>query len=74
LRSAQAPGGRLYDLEKDPGELCEVSSEYPEIVKELHTTLLDALPESERARLAAQKDLEIHPDVREQLKSLGYIQ
>jgi len=74
LRSAQAPGGRLYDLEDDPDELRDVSSEHPEIVKELHTILLDTLPESERKRLLAQKDLEIHPDVREQLKSLGYIQ
>ncbi len=74
LRPAQAPGGRLYDLENDPGELCEVSSNRPEIAKELHTILLDALPESERERLSAQKDLEMHPAVREQLKSLGYLQ
>jgi arylsulfatase A-like enzyme len=74
LRSAQAPGGRLYDLEQDPGELRDVSSEHPEIAAGLHAALLDALPESERERLAAQKDLQIHPDVREQLKSLGYLQ
>ena len=73
LQSAQVPGGRLYDLASDPGELCDVSSEHPEIAAGLHATLLDALPESERERLATQKDLEIHPDVREQLESLGYL-
>jgi len=74
LRSPQAPGGRLYDLAEDPGELRDVCSEHPEIAAGLHAVLLDALPESERERLAARKDLKIHPDVREQLKSLGYLQ
>jgi hypothetical protein len=40
----------------------------------LHTILLGLLPEPERARLAAQRDLEVHPDVREQLRSLGYLE
>ena len=44
---------RLYDLEKDPGELRDVRSEHPEIAAGLHAILLDALPESERERLAA---------------------
>jgi len=74
LRPPQAPGGKLYDLENDPGELRDVYAEHPEIAAGLHSVLLDALPESERERLAARKDLEIHPDVREQLKSLGYLE
>ena len=61
-------------MEEDPGELRDVYSEHPEIAKGLHAILLDALPESERERLSAQKDLEMHPAVREQLKSLGYLQ
>jgi arylsulfatase A-like enzyme len=74
LRLEQTPGGQLYNLEEDPGELHDVYSENPEIAAGLHAILLDALPKPERARIAAQKDLAIHPAVRQQLKSLGYIQ
>ena len=74
LRVEKAPGRSLHNLEDDPGELRNVYAENPEIGGKLHAILLGLLPESERARLAAKKDLEAHPDVVEQLKSLGYLQ
>ena len=74
LRVEQAPGRSLHNLEDDPRELRDVSAENPEIGGRLHAILLRLLPEAERARLAAKRDLEVHPDVVEQLKSLGYLQ
>jgi arylsulfatase A-like enzyme len=74
LRVERAPGRSLHNLEEDPRELHDVYGENPEIGGRLHAILLRLLPEAERARLAEQKDLEVHPDVVEQLKSLGYLQ
>jgi arylsulfatase A-like enzyme len=74
LRVEKAPGRSLHNLEDDPSELRDVYAENPEIGGRLHAILLRLLPEAERARLAAKKDLEVHPDVVEQLKSLGYLQ
>jgi arylsulfatase A-like enzyme len=74
LRVEKAPGRSLYNLEDDPRELRNVYAENPEIGGRLHAILIGLLPESERARLAAKKDLEVHPDVVEQLKSLGYLE
>jgi arylsulfatase A-like enzyme len=74
LRVEQAPGRSLHNLEDDPRELRDVYAENPEIGGRLHAILLRLLPEAERARLAEKRDLEVHPDVVEQLKSLGYLE
>jgi arylsulfatase A-like enzyme len=74
LRAETGPARSLYDLEEDAGELRDVYAEHPEIAAGLHAILLDSLPRAERERLAVRKDLEMHPDVREQLKSLGYLE
>ena len=74
LRAETGPARSLYDLEEDARELRDVYAEHPEIAAGLHAILLDSLPLAERERLAARKDLEMHPDVREQLKSLGYLE
>jgi len=74
LRVEKAPGRSLHNLEDDPRELRDVYAENPEIGGKLHAILLRLLPEAERARLAAKRDLEVHPDVVEQLKSLEYLQ
>lgn len=74
LKSAEGPARSLYNLEEDAGEFRDVYAEHPEIAAGLHTILLDSLPGAERQRLAARKDLDMHPDVREQLKSLGYLE
>jgi arylsulfatase A-like enzyme len=73
-RITQAQGGRLYNLEEDPGELRDVYSENPELARDLHAILLGLLPEAERNRLGENQEIEMHTHVKEQLKSLGYLQ
>ena len=62
---------QLYDLESDPGETRDVSREFPEREAELRRLRArlagrDALPVGER--------VEIDAAVREQLRSLGYVE
>ncbi len=73
-RVPQSRGGRLYDLAQDPGEHHDVHAEHPEIAEDLHNLLVRLLPEAERRRLLAQQEIEMHEAVKEQLKSLGYLQ
>ncbi len=73
-RINQSRGARLYNLDEDPGELRDVSSENPEIARDLHSLLLRLLPEAERTRLVENQEIEMHEAVKEQLKSLGYLQ
>jgi arylsulfatase A-like enzyme len=74
LKSEPSPDRQLYNLLQDPHERHDVAAGNPEVAARLHAILLGLLPEPERARLAVQRDLEVHPDVRQQLKSLGYLE
>jgi arylsulfatase A-like enzyme len=73
-RVTLSQGGHLYNLEEDPGELRDVYSENREIAGDLHAILLHLLPEAERNRLTKNQEIELHTHVKEQLKSLGYLQ
>ncbi|MBM4265432.1 MAG: sulfatase [Deltaproteobacteria bacterium] len=69
----EPPGWRLYDLEKDSGELRDVSSERPEDRKRLRSLVRAWRKEhgSERATPRSPKPLD--PGDEERLRQLGYI-
>ncbi len=63
--------GRLYDLERDPGETRDVASLHPEVEHELEDRLMASLRSRE---VAAATPVSMPDEVAEQLKALGYLE
>lgn len=63
---------RLYDLRADPGELEDLGVERPEQRAALAGSLR-SLTEGLEARAAVSADVELSPELREQLRQLGYL-
>ena len=60
----------LYDLAADPHETENVIARHPDVAARMKREILDRL---ERERVAAP-EVEISPEVREQLRALGYLE
>ncbi|MEZ4653873.1 MAG: sulfatase [Candidatus Eisenbacteria bacterium] len=67
-RGAQAVS--LFDLGNDPGEIHDVSSQWPALTRELTVSLLTALHPADPLR---SEERTLDPSLVAQLKSLGYI-
>jgi arylsulfatase A-like enzyme len=63
---------RLYDIEADPGETVDLSSEHPDVVAEL-TRRLDALTALHRSRALQAGDDVLSQMDRQTLEELGYL-
>jgi arylsulfatase A-like enzyme len=61
---------KLFDLENDPSELKDVSSEYPEVMKILSQKLDEILASSETQ--ISGRTIELDEETKEQLEALGY--
>jgi len=61
----------LYDLKNDPGEMIDFSSEYPELKESLKRVALEYM--TERLSKVREKKIELDDELKEKLKSLGYI-
>jgi arylsulfatase A-like enzyme len=65
-----APAQRLlFDVERDPGETTDIAPSHPEVVSDL-ARLLDAWMAED---VQVDRDYHISPELREALRSLGYI-
>ena len=67
-------GEALHDLEADPHELVDVSSEHPELVAELRAELEAMVEDQTRrgAELGAGEAVDLDPDTLRALRDLGY--
>jgi arylsulfatase A-like enzyme len=62
----------LYDLSSDPGETTDVSSQQPQVFKEMNALLEEYLKKIDLIEHAPETDLD--PETIRQLKALGYLQ
>ncbi len=68
-------GGRLFDLESDPGEQSDLIEKRPDIVGDLNELLLDReRRDGALARGLKRGEAELSPEEREQLEALGYLE
>jgi len=64
----------LYDLSKDPGETHNIFEQQKIVAKKIHRAMLKKINDSfELSQKAVPEDAKINNNVRETLKSLGYI-
>jgi arylsulfatase A-like enzyme len=65
----------LYDIQSDPQELIDVSEQNPEVVDELHATLVDKVEKIGRKATDSRNDTVVldQEDIN-QLRALGYMQ
>jgi arylsulfatase A-like enzyme len=66
-------GGRLYHLSRDPHELVNVLSRYPQVAQRMRSELRAMLAESRRKGKTLRRKAEIPEAAREQLRALGYV-
>jgi arylsulfatase A-like enzyme len=64
-------GEQLYRVDRDPGELHELSAEHPDVTQRL-LARIDALLREARSRPGVVVSEEIDPQLRERLRQLGY--
>ena len=63
----------LYDLDRDKNETRNLSQQYPNRVLELQEQMLDFLGYPNLSQLRPEIDLKIDNDMKEKMKTLGYI-
>jgi hypothetical protein len=74
LRDVDNEGSReLFDLGKDPKELCNLAAEEPGILESMQKAL-DSHERYCRERAIRSYEIELDSQTLEQLKSLGYVQ
>ena len=61
---------RLYNLQRDPGEKADVSSQFPDVYSEFTAMIRAAIEFGEKVKTAPS--LELEKETLEQLKTLGY--
>ena len=66
-------GGRLFQLIRDPHELVNVITRYPQVAQRMRTELHAMLAESRREGKALRQKAEIPEAARRQLQALGYV-
>jgi arylsulfatase A-like enzyme/Tfp pilus assembly protein PilF len=69
-----APTPELYDLRSDPRELDNLHEERPAIVDELKQALIELAGGDPLLAAQVPANLELDPETRKQLASLGYVQ
>jgi len=73
LVEASSGAVELFDLDRDPGELANLASEDPELVKTL-SERMDAFAERHPPLYAEEEEAVLRPDTEEALRALGYIE
>jgi arylsulfatase A-like enzyme len=72
--SARPPSRELYDLRSDPRERHNVARRFPAVVQSLEEDLRAWKAARPSLRPSAQPSLELSEDVKERLRSLGYVE